>query len=443
MCEKTHFIGINGSGASGVAIAAKKLGFAVTGCDGSADTPYAAQVRAAGIPIVIGHDAAHVPDADIIVASPALLYQQQKHPEICAAEAAGKLMTWQKFLGTRILPGRRTVTVCGTHGKTTTTGMMAHIMECAEFDPTAFVGAIMPDWNSSNRFGASDWVVLEADEYANNFAHYSPEYIILNNIEMEHPEYFKDFEHYMRTFCDFLAGAAAGGTLVYNADDANAALAAEFYSGKKVPFSAAQVSIAVQDEGQNFNGFRINLLGAHNVSNAIAATTMAREIGIKDDVIKKALATFRGAGHRCEKIFDDGRILVYDDYAHHHTQAKNIIIAIRTAYPDARIVAVYEPHQISRYVQHSDETLRALSLADDAIITEFWRGREAHLPIPDVVADITAGGFASIRYMPDDDKAFTAAADAAAEHTGRVVVAVLGAGKSWKIANRLKEFFSK
>ena len=440
MSQKVHFIGICGSGASGAAIAAKKSGFDVSGCSLSTDTPYSAQLYAAGIPVTTGHDESHVADADMIVSQAPSGLVPSARKECAVAESAGKLMTWQEFLGKHIFPGRQTIAVCGTHGKTTTTSMVAHVMEYAGLDPTAFVGAIVPAWNSSNRFGNSDWAVIEADEYANNFSAYQGKHIILNNIEMEHPEFFKDFEHYKETFCSFLANAIPGGVLVYNADDKNVVDTINCFAGKKIPFSIKDIKINANVDGQDFNDFHINLLGTHNVANAMATITLMREIGISDDVIRKALATFRGAGHRMEKLYADDMVTIYDDYAHHHTQAKNGILAVRAAHPDSKIIVIYEPHQISRYTQNTSETLAGLALADDAIIMDFWRGREAHLVVPNAEADIKSRDIKNVKFMPDDEWMIQAVAGAVDRKS---VILVMGAGRSWKIAKQLVEIFEQ
>ncbi|MCL2339074.1 MAG: Mur ligase family protein, partial [Proteobacteria bacterium] len=422
---KVHFVGINGSGCSGVAIAAAAMGFDVDGCDRDTDTPYAAQVRAAGIPVIAGHDAAHANDADIVAATPAAT-----GAEIDTARDAGKFMTWQSFLGKYILPKRRVVAVCGTHGKTTTSALMAHVMMAAGMDPTAFIGAIIPDWNASNRIGASDWLVLEADEYANNFAPYHPQYIILNNLEMEHPEFFRDFDHYRQTFRDFLSGASDGAVLVYNADDPHIPDVLDAFAGEKIPFGIRDTDIRMDGGMQRFDGFATPLLGRHNVSNCMAAVTMARRIGIDDDAIESAMQTFRGAGHRLEKIVDQNGVTIYDDYAHHHTQAARTIAALRAAHPEKYLLAIYEPHQISRYVQNTDATLAALSIADTAVITEFWRGREAGMPIPDVAADLNRTGIKNIVYLPNTDAVASFAIAQIAAHPN-IAIGVMGAGKSY------------
>jgi UDP-N-acetylmuramoylalanine-D-glutamate ligase len=435
MNKKVHFIGINGSGASGAAIAAKKSGFDVSGCTNNMETPYTAQLIDAQIPIVCGHDASHIADADIVVAVSSI-----DNAETRAAAATGKLMTWQEFIAKYIFPGKRVIAVAGTHGKTTTSAMLAHVMIAAGYDPTCFIGAIVPEWNSSNRFGASDWVVIEADEYANNFAPYHPEFIILNNLEMEHPEFFTDFDHYKQTFRDFLAGAVPGGALIYNADDAGVMSVIDAFAGEKIPFSATDPAP------------KLNIIGAHNIMNARGVFACAHRIGIKNP----NLENFRGAGHRLEKIFSSRPITIYDDYAHHHAQAATTIAAVRAAHPNARLIVAYEPHQISRWEQNTNATISALAAADMAVVVEFWRGRELHLNTPDAAKQIAASGAKNVQYIPDFDDATTAIMTAARRHSPlegesqselvrdavrgqETVILVLGAGKSWVLAKKIRD----
>jgi UDP-N-acetylmuramate--alanine ligase len=417
---KVHFIGINGSGAAGVAIVAKKSGFDVSGCDRSARTPYSAQVEECGIAVANDHDKKHVDDTDIVAVSAALLEQKNVVDEVEYARASGKLMKWQEFLGKYILSSKRLIAICGTHGKTTTSSMVAHMLEFAGLDPTAFIGAIVPDWNSSARHGAGEWAVLEADEYANNFAPYRPEIAILNNLEMEHPEYFRDWNHYKKTFVDFLSNAKC---VIYNMDDSGISEIIDLLAAEKIPFSE-----------KDFPNWEMNLIGRHNRANAMAAITLARKIGITDSVAKNAIASFRGANHRLEKIFDDDSLIIYDDYAHHHSQVLSTISAVKEAHPGYKIIAVYEPHQISRYVQNTQATLNALALADSAVIVDFWRGREAHLAVPDVASDIAKFEIENVGFIPDFDKVVDFVTSKISPKT---VVVVMGAGASHKISERL------
>jgi UDP-N-acetylmuramate--alanine ligase len=461
---KIHFIGINGSGISGVALAAHKLGFKVSGCDPNTDTPYAWQLKDAGISVVAGHSADHIKDADLVVSSHALVLLADKIPEVSAAIESGKFMKWQEFLPKYIFDKKRLIAVSGTHGKTTTTSMVAKILETAGYDPTAFVGAIVPDWETSSRIGNSEWAVIEADEYANNFEHYRPEFIILNNMEMEHPEYFRDWDHYRQTFADFVKH---GKVLIYNADDENVVELSKEFQGEKIPFSLKDVKIKSEQDGLIFSspsspsatlpprggrtrdlssealakeGLFIPLLGRHNVSNAFAAATLARRIGISDEVIADALKNFRNAGHRLQKIFENDSIIVFDDYAHHHIQAKNTITAVREAMSDRFLIAIYEPHQISRWTQNTQETLNALSAADLAVVVDFWGGRESHLERPDVASEIKKFKTDNVKFIPDHGTAAQFAVDAAKNK--KAVILVMGAGKSWKIAEEIAKKLS-
>lgn len=420
--KKVHFIGINGSLCSAIAIAAKRAGFDVSGCD-HLSSLYAGQVLDAGIPVENTHSVDHIDDADIVAASAALLEQKNSVPEIERAINVGKLIKIQEFLSKYLLANKRLIAIAGTHGKTTTASMIAHVMEEAGFDPTALIGAIVPKWNSSSRFGNSEWVVLEADEYANNFDSYNPEIAILNNLEMEHPEYFRDWNHYKKTFVDFLSKAK---TIIYNRDDAGVLEILPKIKAEKIPFSAADFP----------SGLKMSLMGRHNRGNAMAALTLARYLGISEPVARNAVESFQGAGHRLQKVFDNGNLVVFDDYAHHHTQVKNTIDALHENYPDYKLVAVFEPHQISRYAQNTKDTLATLALADWAYVTEFWSGREAHLPIPNVDADIKKFDIKNVEYVPNFDEVVARVKKQTA-HTGKTVIVVMGAGKSYKISEKL------
>ncbi|MDR1071643.1 MAG: Mur ligase domain-containing protein [Rickettsiales bacterium] len=424
---KIHFIGILGSGCFRAALAAKQLGFEVSGCDGNPDSPYAKHIDDAGISVAVGHDAKHIEPADIVAVSPALIQQRVEIPEVSAARDAGKLSTWQDFCGTHILPKIKNVAaVMGTHGKTTVSSMLGFILKRAGLNPMCFIGSNVPQLDDS--VCGDEWAVVEADEYANNFKTYRPDFIVLNNLEMEHPEYFRDYGHYKQIFRDFLSAQSPESALVYNSEDKNIPDILDSFSGRKIPFSPA-----------DFTGAKLNLPGAHNIMNAAAASSAARAIKIPDDVINGALADFRGAGHRLEKIFENRDIVLFDDYAHHHSQAAAGIKAIRESYPARKIIVVYEPHQISRYAQNTKETLDALNAADVAFITAFWLGREAHLAVPDAAGDIIRHGAKNVSYIPDPDEVAKAAFAAA---KGPSAILVMGAGRAWKIAGKIKELVS-
>ena len=284
----------------------------------------------------------------------------------------------------------------------------------------AFVGAIVPKWQSSSRYGNSGWAIIEADEYANNFKSYQPEFVVLNNLEMEHPEYFKDFEHYKQTFRDFVSRAKV---IVYNKDDKNVSELISDIAAEKIPFSK-----------YDFPGWETKLIGEYNRGNIMASTTIARRIGISDEIIRKAVASFESTGHRMQKIFESESIIVFDDYAHHHSQAANAISAVREEYPNHKLIVAYEPHQISRYTQNTDATLSALAMADQTVILPFHLGREDHLEVPDAEADIANRDIKNIRFIPNVEQAENFILS---EISGKTVILVMGAAQSYKTSERI------
>jgi len=183
--KRVHFVGIGGSGVSGVEKLTKEMGYQVTGCDLETG----------------GHDIKHIKGVDLVVVSPALFYQNSKHPEILEAQKKGILMTWQKFLGTILLKNKKLICIAGTHGKSTTTAMVGKLLIDNGFDPIVVLGAKVPEWDGNSRNGRGKYAVVEADEFNNNFLHYHPDIAIINNIEFDHPDFFKNEKEVYKKSC--------------------------------------------------------------------------------------------------------------------------------------------------------------------------------------------------------------------------------------------------
>lgn len=471
MTKKIHFVGVNGSGCSGVACAAKIKGFDVTGCDVHAVGSYTFQLNECGIHPIEGHSVEHIKDADIVAVSPAFLYdgRYRNIPELALAEEQGKLMKWQEFLGRYLFKNGRTIAVCATHGKTTTTSMLGVAMEQCGYDPSVFVGGVVGEWNTTFRVGQSDWNIVEADEYDFNFIHYNPRYVILNNLEMEHPERFKDYEEYKDTFRQFLRTMQDNGEIILNLDDVELTeLVAELkddLSKKNVRFIGYTVydsqdvnqvchriyratveglspNISFSVDGQ---AYEMNLMGMHNISNAVSVVALCTEIGVKRVTLVKALAQFQGSKRRLECLYDDGTMSLYSDYAHHHAQVTASVSALRDA-TQKHIVAVLEPHQVSRIANHADEYVAGLEQADHYIVTEIFKGREANVDNPDmdkIVASFSDKG----DYIPDYKQLMTAIENIVEDHpTEPLAILVMGAGNSYKLADKIKatlEFYAQ
>lgn len=331
---KIHFMGIGGSGISGVANLAEKIGYQVTGCDLEKNTAYAKN-------IFQGHSVKHLKDIDLVVASPAVFYQNSNHPEFVEAKKAGVLMTWQEFTGRFLLKGKKVISVCGTHGKSTTTAMVGKLLEDAGFDPTVLLGAKVTKWDGNSRYGKGDYFVIEADEFFDNFLNYHPQIIILNNIEFDHPDYFSSEKKVFESFKKFVGNLVGAKILIANKDSSGVRRLlrlAKQNDLKKILYSVKEDKI----------DFKLEIPGRHNIQNALGVVKLGEVLGIDRKVINKSLESFTGIGRRLELLNESGKIKVYDDYAHHPTAIAATLEALRSLYPKNRILAIVEAHGYKR-----------------------------------------------------------------------------------------------
>ncbi len=403
-------MGIGGQGISAVAQMALVAGDTVTGCDQNASATTKA-LQQLGILVQIGHSPEHLADADALIYVPAVVALNPNNPELIAARTSGmQVMTWQEMLG-KLMQDKCVLSVSGVHGKGTTTAMLALMLVDAGLDPTCEVGAIVPRFGVNYRIGKSQYFVNEADEFNHNFWHYHPRLAIVTSIEFEHPEFFANYEDFLAAFEHFIRGMDTGGkwalppTLILNADspgclelrnrlsdwpgrivtyavEANASFSA--YDVKLD--SETSFRIRNQDGKALLSGraIHLQLSGIHNVQNALAALTAAHLTGVDDEIIIKTLETFGGIRRRFEirhagplKINGElADVVLVDDYAHHPTAIAATLEATRKRYPTRRLVAVYQPHMFSRTKTFFEQFLHAFDLADVAVITDIFPGRE-------------------------------------------------------------------
>lgn len=460
---KVHFIGINGSGISGVACIAKQRGFDVDGCDVKFEiNNYTQQLLDNNIQILGGHNASHLDGVDIVVVSPALLYKD-KYKEIEETRIAmetKKTIKWQHFLGEYIMKDKKVIAVAGTHGKTTTTSLIALMLEQGNFDPTVFVGGIVKEWGTTYRVGNSDYYVCEGDEYDGNFLNYYPKYVILNNLEMEHPERFANIDDYIDNFRNFLYTIQKDGTIVFNYDDENLknliSSMMNFFEDNNIKVigytfndntqTNSKLNIIKVDKDKNkviINGeeFKHNLLGEHNAKNITVAIILALELGVNIEDIRKILKKFCGSKRRIDLVFSDNRIKLYDDYAHHHTQIKCTLEAIKENIDkDTKLIAVLEPHLISRIKNNVKEYNDALLIADYPIITKVFKSRESFMADLDVKSLLNNDNIEYIENFDDVIKHINSILLNNKNH--KFAIVVMGAGNSYKIAEALKQEFA-
>jgi UDP-N-acetylmuramate--alanine ligase len=455
--ERIHVIGIAGSGAAGVALLMHHAGMAVDGCDADTPSPYTSPVEAAGIRILSGHDPAHLAGVERVAITPALRAVPDL-PELVAANERGlPVVTWQRVLGELMAAeGRIGLAVTGTHGKSTTTALLGHLLIAAGLDPTVEVGALMKDWGATVRPGRGAPFVVEGDEFGDNFLNYHPAGAIVTNVEMDHPDFFADREAVLASMERFVRGmtphpALDGRLLLTTAADPGARdLLARLdgWDGRVIRYGpggdAEATDVQLPSAGARFrlfeHAFESPLAGQHNVLNATAALALARELGAPLDALADGLRTFPGAGRRLELIADTAGVIVFDDYGHHPTEVRATIAAARQRVGERRLWAVFEPHMYSRTALLFDEFAEAFREADEVVIADIFASRDTEEALRATSAAALADAVERVSAVPTiavgDADATTAYV---AEHLAAGdAVLVMGAGKSYRIAQGLK-----
>ena len=323
-------MGIKGSGAAGVALLAQKMGYRVTGCDLQTG----------------GHDIRHLKGVDLVVATPAVFYQSAKGPEFLEARKRGILVTWQEFLGKTLLAHKKVIAVAGTHGKSTTTAMVAKLLIDNGFDPIAVVGAKVPEWKGNSRFGKGEWAVVEADEFNDNFLNYRPDILVINNIEFDHPDYFRNLSQIKSSFAK----------LKHN------------LKGKKI--------LITQNDNLH-RKFNLQIWGRHNQNNANMAFLVGKALKIPEIKTIKSLASFKGIGRRMELIGEKKGVKIYDDYAHHPTAIKTTLEGLRNHFPSSRIWTVVEEHGFARTKALLSLYQGVFDAADKVIVGPIFKARDS------------------------------------------------------------------
>jgi UDP-N-acetylmuramate--alanine ligase len=455
--ERIHLIGIAGSGAAGVALLLHQAGARIDGCDADTPSPYTPPLDAAGIQVISGHDSSHLAGVERVVITPALRANPDL-PELVAARTAGlPIVTWQAMLGELMqAEGHIGLAVTGTHGKSTTTALLGHLLESAGMDPTVEVGAFIPAWGATVRRGAGAPFLVEADEFGDNFLSYHPAAAIVTNVEMDHPDYFADRDAVLASMERFVRGMGEdprlrGRLLLTTAADSGSQALVERlvgWEGRIIGYGPGGEiearDVAYAGGGATFTlfeqAFASPLAGEHNVLNATAALAIARELGAPPEVLAEGLRTFRGAGRRMELIADTAGVIVYDDYGHHPTEVRATLAAMRQKVGDRRLWAVFEPHMYSRTALFLDEFAHAFTDADEVVIVDIFASRDTDASLRATSAEALADAIertSAVSTMAGGD--VHAATAYVAEHLSPGdAVLVMGAGKSYQIAQGLK-----
>jgi len=473
--SRLHFMGIGGQGISAVAQMAMQAGEVVTGCDQAASATTRA-LEKVGIPIQIGHSAEHLHDVDALVISPAVTALNVNNPELRAAQTQGlRVFTWQELLG-NLFREKLLLSVCGVHGKGTTTALLSLMLTDAGFDPTCEIGAVVPRFGTNYRIGKSEYGVNEADEFNHNFWHYHPRVVVVKALEFEHPEFFADYEAFLAAFEHFIRGMDTQSnwpvppTLIVNSDSRGCQdLLARLHdwTGRTVTYSVTGVratfeaydvrldgetSFKVRSNGVDLveRPIHVQLPGVHNVENALAALVAARTVGAELPTLVKTIEGFGGIRRRFE-IRQQGPLLVngqtldvmlIDDYAHHPTAIAATLEATRQRYPGRRVVAVYQPHMYSRTKTFFEQFLHAFDAADVAIITDIFPARERDTGI--IHSRDLVNAMVKTEHFAQDGATVSHGGSVQATtelvqtilHTGDIVL-IMGAGDIYTVTERL------
>ena len=387
-----HFVGIGGAGMGGIAEVLLNLGYQVQGSDLKVNA-VTRQLERLGARVHIGHDAAHVAAADVVVVSTAV---PGDNPELVAAREARLPVVQRAEMLAELMRFRQGIAVAGTHGKTTTTSLVASLLAAGGLDPTFVIGGQLKSAGTNARLGASRYLVAEADESDASFLHLQPVIAIVTNIDRDHlATYGGDFDRLKQGFVDFLHNLPFWGLAVLCADDAEVreiipqvprpiltyGLSAHAdLRAVNVQRSGFRSRFDVLREGRAPLAVELNLPGAHNVLNALAAIAVATELDVGDEAIRAALAGFEGIGRRLERVGTvdtaRGRIDIVDDYGHHPTEIAATLEAVRQGWPGRRVVLAFQPHRYSRTQDLMDDFGQVLSEADVLLVTEVYAAGE-------------------------------------------------------------------
>ena len=396
--EIIHFIGIGGIGMSGLSLIMKGKGFKVQGSD-IASNKNIERLKKEKIKIFIGHKKQHIKNATIVVISSAI---KKNNPELIEAKKKNLPIIKRGRMLAHIVSLMKNIVVAGSHGKTTTTSLIASIFQKTSLDPTIINGGVINSLNSSAKLGKSDWSILEADESDGSFVHIPPTYSIITNIDREHMDFYKTVNDLKKSFNEFIEKVPSFGKSFICIDDKiNRELISNsknknFYTygrNLKSNFLIRNINqkkeITVFDlvvnlpnkKKQIIKKIKIPLLGIHNIRNSVAAAAVALTVGITIKDIKNGLLRFKGVQRRFNKIFTFNGVNFYDDYAHHPTEIKMVLDGVNEVYKDYEKVCVFQPHRISRLRDLRKEFSFAFQKADIVILCPVYlAGEKIKLP---------------------------------------------------------------
>jgi UDP-N-acetylmuramate--alanine ligase len=410
--QRVHFVGIGGIGMSGIAELLSNLGYAVSGSDQKASEA-TARLQALGVRVSLGHDASHVGDADVVVYSSAV---RLDNPEIADAHRRRIPVIPRAEMLAELMRLRSGIVVAGAHGKTTTTSMVALVLERAGLDPTAVIGGRLSAFGSNARLGRGEYMVAEADESDRSFLRLTPTVAVITNIDEEHLEAYRDFDDLRDAFLDFANKVPFYGAVIACVDDSHVRGLVGRMTRRVITYGLDAADADVRGVGVVRDGsawacevvpgpglkdaaglrepppsplctIRLPIPGRHNLQNALAAVAVGLELGLDAGTVSVALASFRGADRRFQRLGEAAGVLVIDDYGHHPTEIRAVLDAARASL-DRRLIVAFQPHRYSRTARLLDRFGPALAQADELVLADIYAASED--PIPGVTVEALA-----------------------------------------------------
>lgn len=451
-----HFVGIGGAGMSGIAEVLVNLGYQVSGSD-LAKNAVTDRLAALGARIAIGHDAGNIEGANAVVVSTAV---RSDNPEVLAARHRRIPIVPRAVMLAELMRLKQGIAIAGTHGKTTTTSLVASVLAAGGLDPTFVIGGRLISAGANARLGTGDFIVAEADESDASFLNLFPVIEVITNIDADHMDtYGHDFARLKQAFIEFTHRLPFYGIAVLCVDDPNVKEILPFVSKPIIRYGFASdaqvraVNVVARDGKMYFTAMRedapsidivLNLPGTHNVQNALAAIAIATELEVKDADIQRALAEFNGVGRRFQRygevpVNGGGAYTLIDDYGHHPVEMAATIAAARGAFPERRLVLAFQPHRYTRTRDCFEDFVKVLSTVDALVLTDVYAAGEA----PIVAADGRALARA-IRVAGKVEPVFVETADEVSDALAAVVrdgdvVITMGAGSIGGVPGRIAQ----
>jgi len=404
--KKYHFIAIGGVGMSGLAKYLLQKGFEVSGSDIS-DSKYVQKVKNLGAKVYIGHDAENVPSDCTVVASTAI---RQDNPEMVRAKELGLTIWHRSDLLSEISKNEEYfIGYSGTHGKTTTSGLCSYVMEKAGLKPSYVVGGLIPELNTNANCANDKFFIAELDESDGTIVKYSPNCVVVNNLEPDHLDFYKNgLESILETFESFLSNMKENGVILANADNEGVKRLMKYFAENKLTNNAKILTYSIGGNtdycakniiyGEDYTTFniysngefqttlKICLKGVHNVYNSLAVWASLHSSGVDMNLVNSHFETFTGMGRRFEKVGEIDGITIFDDYAHHPTEIKATLSASK-AFRDKRVIAVFQPHRYTRFQNLWNDFMEAFEGIDELVVTDVYAASE------DVIEGVNSQNF--------------------------------------------------